>query len=330
MTSTESSPVPISSPESTESVHLVRVPAEDGSWQYVTVDRRWLIKQGAVSCAASSWWGVFYRGEEAVQAKTLKTAKAFIADRDAALAENDAKNLGLDTADVAQKLQLVVELDYNVRVYASEMQMAHDTFQESWDTLSGLIDEAKGLDERYFQLLGFASWTAWLVDAVHLTPTNVVERKQCVILLVEAGLSYRAIAEILGVSKSQIQRVVGQLEDDGELSHDGTVESLDGHRRPRKRPPKPPLTPKRRYTKVYNALSQDVSRMIDHIAKDAEFASVAKDDIDHLVELRDGLTKTIGRLRSGSLVHQNRVAFLDRPKRAGGTVVALDDHRSTS
>jgi hypothetical protein len=60
---------------------------------------------------------------------------------------------------------------------------------------------------------------------------------------------------------------------------------------------KPDTDAKLRYTKVFNAVSEDVSRMIDRIGKDTEIACVAAEELNHLVTLRDELTKLIGKLR---------------------------------
>lgn len=70
--------------------------------------------------------------------------------------------------------------------------------------LRNLVDEAKR--SNVWQVLGFQSWTAYLADTLADEPMRLGrdERQELVGYLSGEGLSIRAIAPIVGVSKSQV------------------------------------------------------------------------------------------------------------------------------
>lgn len=74
--------------------------------------------------------------------------------------------------------------------------------------LRNLIGEAK--NSNAWSVLGFASWTAYLVDALGDEPLRVSreERQELVGYLAGEGLSVRAIAPIVGASKTAVARAV--------------------------------------------------------------------------------------------------------------------------
>lgn len=86
--------------------------------------------------------------------------------------------------------------------------------------LRNLIDEAKGSNA--WQVLGFASWTAYLVDTLGDEPMRVSreERLELVGYLAGEGLSVRAIAPIVGVGKSQVAKDV-EVSTSGHLTQTG-------------------------------------------------------------------------------------------------------------
>lgn len=55
-----------------------------------------------------------------------------------------------------------------------------------------------------------------------------------------------------------------------------------------------------RYVKRYNAVSESLSVIVHDIQNDSQFASAARENLDALVELRDGLTKTIAYLKKAT------------------------------
>jgi hypothetical protein len=72
--------------------------------------------------------------------------------------------------------------------------------------LRNLLDEAKASNA--WQVLGFASWTAYLADALGDEPLRVsrAERSEIVGYLAGEGLSTRAIAPIVGVAHKTVAR----------------------------------------------------------------------------------------------------------------------------
>jgi len=96
--------------------------------------------------------------------------------------------------------------------------------------------------------LGFPSWTAWVKDAVQIQVTDAEERKQWVQLMSGKGMSTRAIAGSLRISKSQAARDAAAPVPDGapedELAKARKSKGLDGKdypasRIPPKKKPKP-------------------------------------------------------------------------------------------
>jgi transposase-like protein len=74
--------------------------------------------------------------------------------------------------------------------------------------LRNLVDEAK--NSNAWQVLGFASWTAYLADTLADEPMRLgrEERQELVGYLSGEGLSTRAIAPIVGVDKDTVRRDV--------------------------------------------------------------------------------------------------------------------------
>lgn len=72
--------------------------------------------------------------------------------------------------------------------------------------LRNLVDEAKSSNA--WQVLGFASWTAYLADTLGSEPMRLdrSERQELVAYLSGEGMSTRAIAPIVGATKSQVAR----------------------------------------------------------------------------------------------------------------------------
>lgn len=113
-----------------------------------------------------------------------------------------------------------------------KVRAASDKWANDRETLADLLDEAaRG---QIHEALGLPSWTAWFNDAVQIRPVDLTERKALVALMSERGMSQRAIAGVLGVSKGTVQN------DQVETGQSCPVESngLDG--KVRKRKPKEP------------------------------------------------------------------------------------------
>lgn len=89
--------------------------------------------------------------------------------------------------------------------------------------LRNLVDEAKSSNA--WQILGFASWTAYLSDTLASEPMRLgrEQRQELVEYLSGEGLSTRAIAPIVGISPAQVKRDVrGSNEPPAEADFDPT------------------------------------------------------------------------------------------------------------
>lgn len=131
--------------------------------------------------------------------------------------------------------------------------------------LRTLVHEAKAADDHL--ALGYPSWTAYLADLFGAEPLQVARdvRQELVAELAAQGMSTRAIAPIVGVTKSQVSRDLAGFPDPeplievpAEVSPDGAsvavvvvaepapIKGLDGknYTRPPKReaPPERPVT----------------------------------------------------------------------------------------
>lgn len=118
--------------------------------------------------------------------------------------------------------------------------------------LRNLIDEAKA--SNVWNILGYPSWTAYLVDALGDEPLRVSrdERHEIVGFLAGEGLSTRAIAPIVGVDNATVHRDLGRVADatpdtavTGEVTPAVTreVTGLDGKTYPQPETRKPTRRP---------------------------------------------------------------------------------------
>lgn len=89
--------------------------------------------------------------------------------------------------------------------------------------------------------LGFPSWTAWVKDAVRVSPSNEVERKSLVQLMSGKGVSQRATAAVLDVNQSTVSRILAEGEDDADASPETTGTDGKTYKRKPKEPKQEPL-----------------------------------------------------------------------------------------
>jgi len=82
--------------------------------------------------------------------------------------------------------------------------------------------------------LGYPSWTAYVKDAVQITPVDDTQRKALVSLMSGKGMSQRAIADVVGVNQATVSR---DLKGDASAS---TGESVGTDGKTYKREPKKP------------------------------------------------------------------------------------------
>lgn len=86
------------------------------------------------------------------------------------------------------------------------IKLAASSIREGLFKLQNLVDEAK--NSNAWKILGFASWTAYLVDTLGDEPMRVSKerRQELVGYLSGEGLSSRAIAPIVGVDRKTVDR----------------------------------------------------------------------------------------------------------------------------
>lgn len=196
------------------------------------------------------------------------------------------------------------QLDDEIHKTADAMQDAAEMWEYEFDELTRLLEDA--MTAEIWKVLGYESWAGYCVEAVGLNPTNLDERRACVLILMNtAKLSTRTIGKILDISHDTVWRDAGHLSD---LLTVDKVEGLDGKSRPAQGNPtnkrdrsKPELTPVLRYTKVFNSASEECSKLIDQLTSDDEMACEAVKELVHLREMRDGLTKLIKHLSAKRL-----------------------------
>jgi len=102
----------------------------------------------------------------------------------------------------------------------------------------------RALAGRADKALGYASWQDYVDDRFPLTVRQVARdtRPENVAFLRERGQSLRAIASVLGVSKSQVERDLSTVPD-GTVEPDRVV-GIDGKSRPTKKPTTAKASPK--------------------------------------------------------------------------------------
>lgn len=200
------------------------------------------------------------------------------------------------TTEVAEKL------DRMIRDTADALQDAHDEVEAQWIELKRLVAEAKS--GKIHEMLGFKSWPEYLINVVgfeQISKDSEIERIKLIEFLVSEGMSQRAIARALKIGVATVNRAVDQL------LHEGlevvVAMGLDGKVRPKqktgleKKRDSVELTPQLHYQKVYNEIGEGISVLIHRVSQDTEFTAVAKQELDHLVELRNELSKAIASIR---------------------------------
>jgi len=91
------------------------------------------------------------------------------------------------------------------RRLAGRIRRMGQTFIRNWETLAGLVEEAKA--GSLHEALGFPSWPAYLADALGgQISVGGEARRELVQYLAGEGMSQRAIAQVAGVGKTTVQR----------------------------------------------------------------------------------------------------------------------------
>ena len=122
----------------------------------------------------------------------------------------------------------------DARRLTERIRLTAHSARDSIEKLHVLVAEAK--DGNAHEALGYASWTAYLADVLGEEPLRLArdQRQELVGYLSGEGMSTRAIAPIVGVSKSTVQNWTDETP-----TRPATVTSLDGRLRPATRPEPP-------------------------------------------------------------------------------------------
>lgn len=101
-----------------------------------------------------------------------------------------------------------------------EIKLTASGIRNNLFKLRNQIDTAKS--SNVWQMLDYASWTAWLSDTLSEEPMRVSreERLELVEYLAGEGLSARAIAPIVGIGKSQVAEDIREVSRSGQPSHE--------------------------------------------------------------------------------------------------------------
>ncbi|MDF2991860.1 MAG: hypothetical protein K0S37_2374 [Microbacterium sp.] len=94
------------------------------------------------------------------------------------------------------------------------IQLTASSVRDGLFKLRNLVDEAR--DSNVWQVMGFASWTAYLADTLGAEPMRLGrdERQELVGYLAGEGLSTRAIAPIVGVAHKTVARDLAPVSND--------------------------------------------------------------------------------------------------------------------
>ncbi len=179
----------------------------------------------------------------------------------------------MTTVEVAAPLDLGASerLDRRIRLMA-------DTIRDNIAKLTGLIEEAK--QGQIHAALGFASWTAYLADALGgRLELDTDSRREVVALMSGEGMSQRAIARAVGVSQKTVDR---DLDKAVQVSHGDSPDDEDYEE---------PVDPA--------VLAQVVDEVLAIAAAEVTTTEVVATDRDSIDELVDWqLSKSKTRLRS--------------------------------
>lgn len=180
-------------------------------------------------------------------------------------------------------------LTKKIETASSKVNKSLGVAQENFDALLRLLDEAA--TGKAHEILGYSSWTAYLKDRVRLeVPRN--ERLALVSAMTEKGMSQRAIASVLKVSKKTVQN-----DQNGQVDTEYPREVLgtDGKSQPRKKQP--------------NVVAPEQQRPAEKSSETetpAELAKAFADEMDLLVNAVESFMDITGRIMDADQYSQAR------------------------
>lgn len=196
------------------------------------------------------------------------------------------------------------------------------------DKLLRLVSEAK--DNQDHLALGFPSWPAYVTQEFggRLAQLNPADRRSAVLALTETGMSTRAIAPIVGVSKSTVQNWTVEAP-----TKPDTVTSLDGRQRPSSQPAVTSSTRDDPWTKYFpdpqeRADVQAMSAGSDEQFEEALAAARAQGDLSRANVIRNIPSTVVRDLAAAST--KKSTGPKRRPLSDSCRDVAHDLHRITA
>lgn len=119
----------------------------------------------------------------------------------------------------------------DARRLTERIRIAATNYTDAKAKVLQLVDEAKAGAAHV--ALGYASWTAYLSDVLSDEPLRLArdERRELVTRLADEGMSTRAIAPIVGVSKSQVASDLEPTVQNWTVETPRKTEGLDGRAR---------------------------------------------------------------------------------------------------
>lgn len=138
-------------------------------------------------------------------AKPKTTAKPKTAAKTAAPKTAPSKELVVTTVKTGTMVDFPEPLtEAKAKALDKKVRAAGVKAAASMADLLDLLEEAAV--GQIHTALGYASWTAWVSEAVQIAPTDENERKAFVSMMSGKGMSQRAIADVVGVNQATISR----------------------------------------------------------------------------------------------------------------------------
>ena len=194
----------------------------------------------------------------------------------------------------------VVEVmdDVSARRLDTKIRLTVETVKSNLDKLQEYVHRAQVSGVHI--ALGFPSWTAYLADVFDGQPLLLEreDRRELVEFLASEGMSTRAIAPIVGVSRETVRR---EVSGDTDVSPRSDVAGLDGKTYPAS-PPAEPKSPRRKslpeaYWNAVWDLQKSIERL-ERFTNDDRFARNRRDLADRNQKLVDELTDRLQDLGS--------------------------------
>src|SRR5690625_1200770 len=118
--------------------------------------------------------------------------------------------------------------EYEARRLTERIRITAHTYAEARDKLIGYVEEAR--EGSAHLALGYTSWTAYLAEVLGEEPMRLArdERREVVKLLSDEGMSTRAIAPIVGVTRQRVSQLRNEVANHLPPESGSTLATRDG------------------------------------------------------------------------------------------------------